>query len=219
MAHTALRLAVVLSSLLAVSPALARGRPRHIVRFTPDGPELEPLGGGRYAYSGRYVDAILEADGTLRFSPTVTQVLGWLTLDATRAEVLAEEQWVADETFEVRFGKAQVARERDIVRSLESLGPRLALLWSDAELTAAERRQLLFALWDEAAEPDDPELAVAGARAREIIEEFVRAVAPPGELGFTQEELNRFNACRPPNGPWFDPYAPLALARAWRRTQ
>src|SRR5581483_10371572 len=100
----------------------------------------------------------------------------------------------------------QRGHERSLARSFEFLPLHLAAVWSDDRFSAAERREVLFKIWDEAAEPSDRELAAAGRRARRVIERFVRRRLPRGSPdGFADDELARLNARRA-DGPRFDPY-------------
>jgi hypothetical protein len=83
-------------------------------------------------------------------------------------------------------------------------------VWHQGTWSPAEKRDLLFRIWDEAAEPDDPELGAAGAHARRIIADFVRHELPRGSAdGYSDAELQQLNARRPPAQPRFDPYRSL----------
>jgi hypothetical protein len=84
-----------------------------------------------------------------------------------------------------------VARHETAVRraSLVELPARLDKLWSDDSHPAAEKRRLLWLLWDEARD------AQGGPAARRIIERFIRERLPRGSPdAFTDEELTQFRA-------------------------
>jgi hypothetical protein len=104
--------------------------------------------------------------------------------------------------------REELWREDGLRSSFDRLPRLLAWVRNEPRWSLAERREILFRIWDEAAEPDDRELGDAGAHARKIIERFVRAELPAGSAdGFSDEELARFNARRA-RGPRFDPYHP-----------
>ena len=92
----------------------------------------------------------------------------------------------------------------------------LAGVWAMPS-SAAWRRRVLFDIWDQSAESDDPERAWGGARARRLIDSFVRRNLPPGsDEGFEPDELARLNRARIGHAQ-FDPYAPPARASVVRR--
>jgi len=93
-----------------------------------------------------------------------------------------------------------VARHETSVRraSLTELPARLAALWGDDTRPAAEKRRLLWLLWDEARD------AEGGPVARMLIERFIREHLPRGSPdAFTDAELGTFGAA---SGGAFKPY-------------
>lgn len=114
-------------------------------------------------------------------------------------------------------------------RQLAALDGELAALWADASKPASERRRLLFARWDECEEGDagaeplqlttavelpDALRGQAGARARAIIEAFVREHVPAGSGdAYDADELEVLNGQRNSSRS-FDPYAPQVKAPA-----
>ncbi len=110
----------------------------------------------------------------------------------------------------------QRARLRE---QLAALGDRLVAIWRDGTTPLAERKRLLFALWDESAERDlastspfDALRGAAGEAARRKIAAFVRLVAPPGSPdAFTADELARLNRGRR-GGARFEPYRDVVAA-------
>jgi hypothetical protein len=75
-------------------------------------------------------------------------------------------------------------------------------------MSLAERRRILFLLWDEMAEPEDAERGWAGELARATIDAVIKSRLPAGAAGaYTDAELAGFNRERGKRIP-FDPYAP-----------
>ncbi|HEY3359976.1 MAG TPA: hypothetical protein VGQ83_42385, partial [Polyangia bacterium] len=98
-------------------------------------------------------------------------------------------------TWERRLRMRERADRDTMRRALRELPDRLEAIWGDAGRSVAERRRLLFLLWEEA------DTATEGGRqARRTIEGFVRRRLPRGTpAGFTDEELGRLagRAARP----------------------
>lgn len=89
---------------------------------------------------------------------------------------------------------------------LTRLSPRLAALWRLETLTFAQKRRLMFLLWDECLEQDGTRTGRLAAEAREIILTFIRRYLPRGSpLAYTRAELARLNRQRESRHP-FDPY-------------
>jgi hypothetical protein len=79
-------------------------------------------------------------------------------------------------------------------RALSNLPTYLDSIWSEESWDARTRRRILFALWDECAEGGSASLRAGGARARRIIEGFIRSRLPTGSpQGYTEAELIAFN--------------------------
>lgn len=163
-----------------------------------DGPWLEQHADGSYRYEGDGFTARLARDGHVDFQRLRGNSL------AMRSE-REEREWFMERTADLR---AHLWRDDGLRSSFERLPRLLVWVWSEPRWSLTERRELLFGIWDEAAEPDDRELGDAGAHARKLIERFVRSELPAGSAnGFSDEELARFNARRA-RGPRFDPYHP-----------
>lgn len=99
--------------------------------------------------------------------------------------------------------------ERD---ALVELGARMSAIWNDPGASAWERKQRLFALWDDCVElgpeagAEETARAGAAGKARRRIEAFIRREAAPGSAAaFTATELTRLNARRTSKAR-FDPY-------------
>jgi hypothetical protein len=161
------------------------------------GPWLEERVAGGYHYDGEGFSADLARDGSVVFQRHASG----LTMRTERQE----RAWFMDATAILR---EELSRADSLRTSFERLPRHLASIWHARRWSPAERREILFRIWDEAAEPDDPELGDAGAHARKMVERFVRAELPEGSpLQFTDEELRRLNRRRA-RGPRFDPYHP-----------
>jgi len=171
------------------------------VRFGDEGPWLSERANGGYAYFGDELNAEVHPDGSLEVTRR-RATHGSLSMRSEREE----REWLLDLTALARY---HLRRQRDLDHSFAWLPHHLAAVWGNRRWSTAERREILFRIWDEAAEPDDPELAAAGLLARHIIDRFVRAQLPPASRDhFTDGELASFNARRA-RGPRFDPYHPI----------
>jgi hypothetical protein len=167
-----------------------------LVQLDAGGPWLEQRANGGYRYRGEHLQADVAADGAIEVS-----------YDRAPKESLRgpreEAAWLVEST---RLQRYRMQLSRYLRLSLDNFPRHLERVWSDPQWTAAERRELLFLLWDECAEADDAWLGAAGAQARGIIERFVRAQLPRGSPdGYADAELERLNRRRP-RGPRYRPY-------------
>ncbi|HEY7375887.1 MAG TPA: hypothetical protein VIF57_27255, partial [Polyangia bacterium] len=98
--------------------------------------------------------------------------------------------------------------EREVIEdALAALPRHLSAILDDRRLSPAQRRRILFLLWDEMAEPADTERGWAGARARRLIETFVQERLPRGgPEAYSDAELAGFNESRR-GAVRFEPYA------------
>lgn len=176
-----------------------------------DGPLMVRHVDGSRTVRGRSFVATIARDGSLKIKHPMVRVGYWTERPRNlpielRDDDRSEERWFRDETLAMRIGLMQEEARRDADRSIEGLPELLDAIWGERR-SAPERRRLLFELWDDAVEPDDPELGVAGARARAVIARYVRGHLPAGSAdGFTVAELAQFNARRPKGRPQFTPY-------------
>jgi hypothetical protein len=123
-------------------------------------------------------------------------------------------------TFEMRLGLAAAAQRDLIAYELSRLDDELDALWAESWRPLADRRALLFELWDQCLEgiprvvalSDDLAIALdrirhqAAAEARRKIVKFVRKNAPWGAPNaYTAAELHQLNARRI-SIERFDPY-------------
>ena len=90
--------------------------------------------------------------------------------------------------------------------ALQILPSQLADVWNNREWTPAERRRVLFDLWDECAETGSPERIRLGRQIRVTILAFIRKRLPAGgEHAYTEDELRALNESRSSKQP-FAPY-------------
>jgi hypothetical protein len=99
---------------------------------------------------------------------------------------LADKLRLADSTRPARQAMAARARAETSIAALRGLRPRLEALWARTELSARERRWLLFLLWDEC---DDTS---HGSTARATIIGFIRR----RHIAYPRAELEEFNRRR-----------------------
>jgi len=70
-------------------------------------------------------------------------------------------------------------------------------LWDRADFTIAEKRELVFELWDDCAETGDDELVDAGQRARAALLRFISVRMPAGsDDGFSASEIKALDRRR-----------------------
>jgi hypothetical protein len=114
-------------------------------------------------------------------------------------------------TFEMRMEVATKYHKQRLLDQLGEIQDELDGIWDRSGLSAAERRRLLFELWDDCDEPegeipgfesadasalDESRRAYAKAARAKIIR-FIRSVAPEGGVdAYTQEELAALNSRR-----------------------
>jgi len=128
----------------------------------------------------------------------------------------AEKLRFMDDTREERMAMRRVFDQVVMQRALDDLPRYLDAVWGQRRWSPSERRRILFALWDEAAEDDDYELvADGGAEARRLIERFIAFRLPPGSRhAFGMTELAQLNRIRQSRQS-FAPYPSRAASRVW----
>jgi hypothetical protein len=124
----------------------------------------------------------------------------------------ARKQRFFDRTRDERAGMRATAELENLHDAINALDGNLKRVWADTRYSAAERRAVLFALWDECAEPrpdsdgDDDALTAAGTKARALIIAFIRRKLPSGHPdAFTAAELTDLNKKRQSRAR-FEPY-------------
>jgi hypothetical protein len=128
-----------------------------------------------------------------------------------------EKRRMAEATFEDRFCLAKEAVLRRQHEGLFHLKDRLSGLMQLPGLTAAQRREIIFEMWDECldgAAEGQPDL---GAAARASILAFIRRAIPAGSGdAYTAAELTALNLRRVSRS-LFDPYGTLTRPDAGAR--
>ena len=202
----------------ALSASLrADTRAGHLSRRGP--PELHRRRDGSYDYDGAGFRARISPDGRVEFSDregmdydgggdlervaSARFRFGGLSdrMDQRRGNdpYAAERSWFMRETETLRHRLEQETRSHDMERALRSLRGRLIVLWRDDDRPAEAKREAIFRMWRDCA-PDEE-----GARARAVIEAFVRERLPRGTPGaYPEDELERIN--RTLTGAGFRPY-------------
>ena len=109
-----------------------------------------------------------------------------------------------DDTRDERAALGAQHRAEDLARAAEIMQRNLETVWR-ATADPVERRDALFALWDECGEGDGP-VGEAGERARKMVIGWIRAKLPAGSPdAFTPDEIARRSAQRRSTQP-FVPY-------------
>ena len=150
--------------------------------------------------------------------PTLKPKVSEFAVNARAAEPVARmlgddpyrlaKQKLAEETREQRIHMALAAAARNKREALFRLKDDLERVARAPDLSAAERRDTLFQLWDECLEPSADAGAGTdhGAMARTTILAFTRRLYPPGSPdAFTPTELAMLNRRRT-SRQIFDPY-------------
>jgi hypothetical protein len=172
--------------------------------------------------------AVVNPDGSIQFDDEggslwagVDPILGLAALlqfDATDGAMraarfdpyLPQKLSLMKETFEERIAMRRVHDRMVMQRALDDLPRYLDAVWSERSWTAGDRRRILFALWDEAAEDGNELLVAGGTEARRLIEEFISYRLPPGSrYAFRTGELVQLNRIRTSRQS-FAPYSMLA---------
>jgi hypothetical protein len=172
------------------------------VQVGGDDLDLRPRADGGYEWTGAHTAVRTRKDGRMAFSGLPAEPAVYhAQMDADD-----ERRWFEDHVSGLLVSLAR-AHEREVIEeALEALPRHLSAILGDRRLSLAERRRILFLLWDEMAEPEDSERGWAGARARQLIELFVQDRLPPGAPGaYSAAELAAFNRTRR-NGVQFAPY-------------
>ena len=133
-------------------------------------------------------------------------VTDWLMRRAGMDPYSSRKARFLDQTRDARAVMRAQARSEDLRNAVAALPGLLDQVWRDPERTVAERRALLFRIWDECADTGDDELVNAGRMARVTVLAFIRRRLPADSAGaFTAAELESLNAARKSTQP-FAPY-------------
>jgi hypothetical protein len=126
----------------------------------------------------------------------------WATFDLTdllspQDPYRGDKLSLLHETFAQRAHLREKHNELVMDRALAALPRYLDEIWHNENWDLATRRHVLFALWDECIEQGSELEQQGGAAARRQIEDYIRAVLPPGSRGaFRDEEITAFNQTR-----------------------
>jgi len=99
-----------------------------------------------------------------------------------------------DETRDARVELGKEYRKEVLAKTAQIVRDNLAVMWTAT--APAQRKQMLFEMWDEVDETGEEELVEAGKAARAAVIGFIRARLPRGDHGFTTDELAAFNGTR-----------------------
>ena len=116
---------------------------------------------------------------------------------------------ILKKTRELRERMADEACKEDLRESIVALNARLQRIWTGIQVSSKDRRERLFALWDECLEDGDDVRARHGRIARDTIMAFIRRNLPEGNSdAFLPEELQALNQRRRSRAR-FEPYGAL----------
>jgi hypothetical protein len=190
-------------------------RPAYLARREP--PQLHRQGDGTLRYDGRVFTARIGDDGHVEFVDGSSVSVDGLAKNgvgiAGRIDVndmiergmgkelyTAEKRWFLEQTEELREKLTAAARTKERAEARRMLERALERILLARELDVSHKRQRILALWEDCG--DDAE----SADTRRIVEAFVRTRMPEGsDLGFSREELERFNRGRS-GSLAFEPY-------------
>jgi hypothetical protein len=169
---------------------------------------LEYLGRDGYLYKGPQFSAHIAMDGSVSFDDKIVRdfkglsggfdVTDWVMKGKKQDPYRYEKEKFMKYTQKKRDELAKKAREADIENSIAQLPATCDDIWHEPYKKASQKRRALYELWRDVEDTD------AGARAREIIEAYVRRHLPQGTPdAFTEEELALYNS---KGGRKFEPY-------------
>lgn len=112
-----------------------------------------------------------------------------------------------NDTREAREQMAQERSNEQLLQAVFDIRSKLEGIWSNPQLTIPEKKQQLFALWDECEESESDSHQSVTTLIRISILRFVARVIPQtGEYAYSEDELARLNLNRQ-SRVLFDPYA------------
>jgi hypothetical protein len=178
----------------AGDPILGHIREEKVERFP-----LEKVGTDEYVYKGPQFSAHIRPDGSVSFDDKYIRDFNGTSGSWDMNDLImrgkkqdpyrAEKEAFMRATEAQRTEIARRARRAEMAASLAGLSSHLERVWGDRRVPAKDRRATLFELWRDAYSGEGDE-GDAGARARSIIESFIRNRLPQGsEEAFTDEEL------------------------------
>lgn len=139
------------------------------------------------------------ASGKMDLTAYLAKKLGVGDVYSTRKRKLL------DSTIDERAQRGELYRSQQLKRAPELVRRNLVALWA-ATTDPAERREALFAMWDECAEGEGS-LGEAGELARKEVIDWIVAYLPRGSAGaYSDADIARLSAHRTSKQA-FDPYA------------
>ncbi len=161
-----------------------------------------------YVYNGPQFSAHIAMDGSVSFDDKIVRdfkglsggfdITDWMMKGKKQDPYRYEKEKFLKATGKKRDELAKKQHEIDLESSLGQLPWTCNDIWHQRYKTAAARRKLLFELWRDVEEND------AGARARDIIVEYIKRHLPSdGPDAYTEEELAIYNGR---GGHKFEPY-------------
>lgn len=101
------------------------------------------------------------------------------------------------ESSETRVEMARHVNKENLIQSVLDLRSRLLTIWDNEHLTLAEKKQKLFAIWDECAEEGSEDILNMGSMIRISVVGFIGRHLPLGsELAYSEADLEKLNGGR-----------------------
>ncbi len=186
--------------------------------------ELESAAGGRHKSDQNVFVAKVDRDGTVKLTDKRNlsaklslnpanllsgrfDVTDWAMRSTGNDPYASRKLKFLDDTREERAEIGIKYREQQLAQATRIMRKNLEQAWASLA-DFAQRKQALFDLWDEVAEPDgsDELLAAASRAARKAVIGFIRAHLPPGsEYAYSASELVALNGRKKSAQP-FAPY-------------
>jgi len=191
---------------------------------------------GSLSHDGNGFDAVIEADGRVRFEdkyvdfeltfkPKVAEdgsvtftifkltfaLDTWIDKQIGKGDPFrAERRWFLERTAQLREERMQKHWQKVAKAGVTSLRHKLQDVWNNAALSLEKRKVATFRYWDDCA---DDEIGVLG---RQVVVDFVRERCPEASAcAFVEADLRALNATRRSKAA-FAPYAPTSVTE---RTQ
>lgn len=141
-------------------------------------------------------DIVFEAKAPIPVAGGSFDLTDWAVRQAGGDPYAPRKLGFLDRTRDERAAMGMREKQRQLDTTEQTVRRYLAWLWAQP-IALAEKKETLFAMWDECAETGEPMVVEGGVRARKQIVAFVRAHLPAdGSAAFTAAELDRLNAGR-----------------------
>jgi hypothetical protein len=173
--------------------ALARGAADHLDAWSEDpygvstgtgSPTIAKKSGEQKEPEGRVFTIVSGGFGV------TDAVMRWAGQDPYNARKAA----FLEETFDERVEIGTVHRAKQLDQADAIIIRHLDHMWRRDDLELAEKKELVFELWDECAESGGENLQAGGAKARAALYRWIDTHLPAGgDAAFTADELDGFN--------------------------